>query len=103
MSEADWIKVIGGIVSLLLLANGWYFKDIVKRLSSIELTLVTLVTKHDVVDKLVEKHDDEIDKIKELHSIDIAKLKEIHAKDIGKIYDKINILENKFSALGTDS
>jgi hypothetical protein len=102
MSDSDWIKVIGSVISLLLLANGWYFKDIVKRLSSIELTLVELVTKHDLVDKMVTKHDDEIDKIREKHEQDVAKIKEDSAKEFGKFYDKLNKLENRLSALGTE-
>lgn len=59
----DILKIIGWILGFLLSINAWYFKEMVKKLSSIELEMVKLTTEHSLMTSMVEKHDKKLDRL----------------------------------------
>lgn len=59
------LAILGGLVTFLLSVNGWYFRDIVKNLTEIKITLAKLSESHDNQIQLVDKHDRDLEKIKE--------------------------------------
>ena len=61
----ELLVILGAIISFLLSVNAYYFKDIVKTLTEIKVTLAALTAEHDNSVKLVDKHDRDIDKLKE--------------------------------------
>jgi len=76
------LEILGVIVGLLLAANAWYFKDIVKTLQEIRIELAKLLTKHDSVETMCSRHDEEL---RELKEDDIRKLRErLHALEGGQ-------------------
>lgn len=60
----EWIGFLVSIIGGLLSLNAWYFKDVVKQLKAIELQLVRLVTQHDIMSDVVNKHDKELDTLR---------------------------------------
>lgn len=63
--SSEMLTVLGGLVTFLLSANAYYFKDIVSSLKKIELQLVKLTSEHDNNMELLRKHDREIDHLRE--------------------------------------
>lgn len=63
--------VIGGLITFLLSVNAYYFKDIVKTLTEIKVSLMQLSTEHINNVNLVNKHETEIDRLRErVHKIE---------------------------------
>lgn len=59
----QWLQLMGVVITFLLSVCAWYFKDIVRTLTEIRITLATLLAEHSANTMLIEKHDKEIDKI----------------------------------------
>lgn len=72
----ELLAILGALVTFLLSINGWYFRDIVKTLTEIKVTLAKLSESHTNQVQLVDKHDRDIEKLKER----ILRL-ETHARD----------------------
>jgi hypothetical protein len=69
--DDNLLAVFGGLITLLLSVNAFYFKDIVSSLRKIELQLVKLTTEHDQNMSLLKDHDREIKKMRDrIHDLE---------------------------------
>lgn len=69
--DANYIAILGGLITFLLSVNAYFFKDIVKSLNDIKIELAKMTAEHNANILLLQKHDDLIYNIRErLHKLE---------------------------------
>ena len=67
----ELMAIGGALLTFLLSVNAYYFKDIVKTLTEIKVSLAEITVEHKTNVMLLQKHDVEIDKLRErVHNIE---------------------------------
>lgn len=76
--------VLGSFISLLLMVNAFFVKELVKSINEVKLELAKLVTQHDNTSDTVKVHAEDI---KELY------------KNLNNIREKINKIEGRVNGI----
>lgn len=72
----ELLTILGGLISILLAVNGYFFKELVQSTNDIKLKLSILITKHDNTEELTRKNDATITHLGErLHALEARILK----------------------------